>query len=181
MKKWHSILCICTSVITAFSSVSYAGNRPKTLTFTLGDGVEIFSSKRHIQNANIPFGILGYNITDHWGVEALLSPFNADFKSNVDEDKQINGTLFLFNGVYRFTPYKFVEPYVLAGVGVTGLRPNLNDPNNQANVNAGLGVQLFFEHSIAFRFDARDLYTIVAGGRNDLLFSAGITFLLDMC
>lgn len=77
-------------------------------------------------------------------------------------------------------PYRFVEPYLLAGVGVIGLNPNRNDGHNEGNMNFGIGSDFFIEKSIAFRIEARDFYTFV-GGKNDILIGAGIKFLLDLC
>lgn len=182
MKKMHSFILACVGVASIASfSTAYAGNRANTATLTLGAGYEYFTDKRKIENTSMPMVMLGYNFTQHWGAEALLGIFNTDFKSSVNDDRQINGTLFALDAMYHFNPFRsVVEPFVLAGVGATGLNPNRQDGHNEGNINAGLGAQIFFDKSIAFRVEARDFYTWV-GGKNDYMFDAGVTFLLDIC
>jgi hypothetical protein len=65
----------------------------------------------------------------------------------------------------------------LAGPGIIGLNPNGNDPNNEGNINAGLGTQYFVDKSFAFKVEARDFYTITGGGKNDVLIDVGVTYL----
>ncbi len=180
MNKFHSFLLLCVTTFSLFGfTCSYAGNRQGALTVTLGGGYDIFASRREIQNAGVPFGILGYNLLDKWAFEVLYGAFTTDFENSVNDDREISGSLFLMDVVYRFTPWRVVEPFVTAGVGITGLNPNRNDAQNEGNMNVGVGAQIFASQSIAFRLDARDLYTRV-GGKNDIFLDAGVSFLFDV-
>jgi hypothetical protein len=97
------------------------------------------------------------------------------------------GSAFIsLNGGYEFfaskrniqntgVPYQCIEPFLLAGVGATGLNPNGNSANYEGNINAGAGAQWFINDIIAFRAEARDFYTII-GGKNDVFLGAGISF-----
>ncbi len=154
-----------------------AFNKAGDLTLTAGGGYDYFATKRQIDNTGIPFGIIGYNFSDNWGIEALLGFFHTTAHYTGFYGKDVSGTMFAADVVYHFTPYKFVQPYLLAGPGIMGLNPNDNDANNEGNVNGAAGVQLFFNDNIAFRLEARDIYTIV-GGKNDVMLSGGITFLI---
>lgn len=171
---------ILISLIAFMTTTLYAGNRANSVSFSLAAGYDYFASKREMDNTGVPFAILGYNFTNNWGIEALLGFFKTYYKNSVHDNRQIDGTLFSVDGIYRFSPYKIIEPYLLAGVGVIGLNPNRNDAHNEGNVNFGIGSEFFIEKSIAFRIEARDFYTIV-GGKNDIMLDAGITFLLDLC
>ena len=143
------------------------------MTATLGAGYEYFASKRHIDNTTVPFGIIGYNFTDHWGIEGLLGVINSTtYKTN--SKQHVHGGLFLVDGLYHFSNYKNIEPFVLAGVGITGLDPNGEDARNEGNINAGAGVLWFANEMIALRLEARDIYTIV-GGKNDVMLGGGVT------
>lgn len=178
MKKLYSLLVTSLIFIISFSTV-HAATRAGAATFTLGGGYEFFASRRHLDNANMPYIAIGYDFTDHWGFEGLLAIFNT--LHTTTDDREVRGTLVNLDGLYHFTAYKnIVEPYILMGIGVTGLNPNGNDADNEANINAGIGAQLFFDRSIGFRIEGRDLYTMV-GGKNDVLLDAGVTFLLDLC
>lgn len=182
MKKMHSFILACVGVASIASfSTAYAGNRANTATLTLGAGYEYFTDKRKIDNTSMPVVMLGYNFTQHWGAEALLGIFNTNFKSSVNDNRQINGTLFALDAMYHFSPFRnVIEPFILAGAGATGLNPNRQDGHNEGNINAAIGTQIFIDKSIAFRIEARDFYTWV-GGKNDYMFDAGVTFLLDIC
>lgn len=178
MKKVHSIAIMGFCLLTMVAATnSYAGNRAGAGSGTLGIGYDFFAAKRRIQNTGVPLVGLGYSFTDRWGIEGLLGIFNTNFKNSVNDQRQIDGTLVLVDGIYHFAPMReFIEPHLLAGVGAMGMNPSRSDANNEGNINAGAGVELFIHPSIAFRFDARDIYTWV-GGKNDIMLDAGITFL----
>lgn len=181
MKKLHSLTLACVSLISIASySPTYAGNRPGALTITPAIGHEYFANRRSMENTSLGAVMLGYNFTDHWGIEGYLGFFNTKFDASVNDNRQINGTLFAFDGVYHFMPECVLEPYLLAGVGIMDLNPSRTDANNEGNLNGAAGFQLFATKSIALRLEARDVYTIV-GGKNDVIISAGISALIDMC
>jgi hypothetical protein len=178
MKKFHSLVLICVSLISiALCSTTFAGNRAGAASLTLGGGYDFFASKRHIKNAAIPFGAIGYDITDNWGVEGLLGFFSSNQRT--PSEREISGTLVSINALYHFFPCDIFEPYLLGGIGVTGLNPNGDNAHNETNINGGVGAQLFIDRSVAFRVEARDLYTM-QGGKNDVFLSAGVTLFLDV-
>jgi OmpA-OmpF porin, OOP family len=182
MKKVYSLILACASFISLTSSTTFAETKANSITFTLGGGYYYFATKRDMDNTGIGFGGLGYNFTNHWGVEAILGGLNTHFKDSVNDDRSINGTLFSFDGVYHFSPFyrETFEPYLMAGVGVLGLNPNRNEANNEGNINAAAGLNLFIDKIIAFRVEARDFYTIV-GGKNDVMLDGGVTVFWNLC
>jgi len=181
MKKLHPLVLTCISLISVASyATSYAGNRPGALTLTLGGGYDYLDSKRHMDNAGLGMIEVGYDLTEHWGIEGLLGGFKTSFKRSVNDNRHISGTLFSIDGVYHFSPDSMFEPYILAGAGVTGLNPNRFDANNEGNINVAVGAQLFVHKSVAFRVEARDLYTWV-GGKNDVFLNGGVSLLFDLC
>lgn len=160
---------------------AHAESRAGAATLTLGGGYEFFASKRQIDNTGVGLGIIGYDFTRHWGIEALLGTLKTHSRRTDDYNKAVSGTLFAVDGVYHFKSYHNVlEPFLLAGVGVTGLSPNGTDPHNEGNINAGVGAQYFFGRAVAVRAEARDWYTI-DGGKNDVILDAGVTFFWDVC
>ncbi len=175
-----SFISLSLLFFSIMNASAYAENRAGALAFTLGGGYDYFSSKREMQNTGIPFVALGYSFTKTWGIEGLLGSFRTNFNNSVHDTRNIDGNMFAIDVIYRFLPYRFMEPHLLAGVGVMGFDPNRNDAHNQGNVNVGIGTDLFIDQSIAFLVEARDFYTIV-GGKNDVFVDAGIKFLLDIC
>ena len=167
--------CCLLSLITLQAALAF--NQSGDLTVTAGAGYDYFSNKRWMENTGIPFGIIGYNLTDHWGVEGLLGFFYTTSRDLATFGKDVSGTMFALDAVYHFSPYKFAQPYFLAGPGVMGFSPNGNDANNEGNLNAAVGVELFTNEIVAFRIEARDFYTFV-GGKNDILLNGGVTFFI---
>ncbi len=183
MKKLHTLAILASLGLASISSFSsaFAASRANTMTFSAGGGYYYFAQKRSIDNTALPFIGLGYNITDRWGIEGILATMSTKSHSPEDDGSHVNGTLFLLDGLYHFPVYRdVVEPYVILGVGGLGLDPNGTDARNEGNINAGLGLNLWADKVVGFRFEARDIYTIV-GGKNDVMLDAGVTFLLDLC
>jgi OOP family OmpA-OmpF porin len=181
MKKLTSISLACLGLLTMVAaSSSYAGNRPGALSFTVGGGYIYLNDKREMDNAGVGLVAVGYDLTEHWGVQGMLAGFRTDFDKEVNDDRRISGTLFNFDGVYHFMPEHMVEPYIAAGVGIMGLTPNQYEATNEGNINAALGAQIFFGNQFAFNIEARDEYTWV-GSKNDVFLNAGISLLMDMC
>lgn len=180
MNKLRSILLLCiTSISIASFTQAYAGNRPGAVTLTLGGGYDYIASKRQIENSSLPLGILGFDFTNNWGFEALYGAFITKFDNSANNSKQVRGSLFLLDAVYRIITCTSVEPFITMGTGITSFNPNLNDSNHEGNINLGLGAQFFATPSIALRAEARDMYVMV-GGKNDVLLDAGVTFLFDV-
>jgi Outer membrane protein beta-barrel domain len=181
MQCLRFIFIVIVTLVMTQTSV-YAGNRAKTATVTVGGGGYFFANDRNLNDTGLAFLSLGYDLTDHWGVDALITGFSTQSKRPLDNNngRQIRGSLFAFDGVYHLMLDSCVQPYALAGVGIIGLSPNGTNANNQGNINAGLGVQLFFHRDIAFRVEARDFYTMTSSF-NDVFVSGGVSFLFDFC
>lgn len=161
-----SLLCACTSV--------FAANHADQTTFTLGAAYYHFAPKRNINNAVMPNAAIGYNFNDRWAAEFEVGNINTNQNNGPSE----HAVLFLLDGIYRFTPKQYFQPYVIAGVGVMNLKPPVGNSNQyQNNVNAGIGTQFFADKSIAFKGEVRDLYTL-SGGYNDYMINFGISYLM---
>jgi hypothetical protein len=159
--------------------VAIAGNRPGALTLTGGAGYEYFSSKRDIENTGVGYVELGYDMTQHWGFEGFLGGFKTN-SNNANDTRDVDGTLFAVDVLYHFSPvYCMVEPFLLAGPGITSIDPNGSDAHTEGNINAGAGLQFFIHKSIALKIEARDFYQITST-KNDVLVDGGISFLFDV-
>lgn len=152
-----------------------AGNRPNAVTLNLSEAYYHFSSTRDLKNASMPNIALDYNFNEQWAIEGGVGLINTNQRS---DDQGARGILYTIDGLYRFKPYQRFEPYVLAGIGVLGLKPSSSDNHHQGNINAGVGTQFFADESIALRAELRDLYTL-SGGKNDWIANFGISYLFD--
>lgn len=174
----NSIRLAIVSLSIAIVTPAFAFNTAGTIPLTLGGGYDFFSSHRRIDNSGVGFAALGYNFTDHWGIEGLAGFFNTKSTYPATYDQRVKGSMFAIDGVYHFSPYHSFQPYVLAGPGVMGFNPNGTDANNEGNFNAGIGAQMFFTDRVALRAEVRDFYTFT-GGRNDVFVSGGVTILFN--
>lgn len=176
MKK-RIVLLSLLSVIAVTSTIGQAGNRPCAVTFSIGDAYYHFAAKRKIEYTWLPNLAVGYNFDRHLGIEASIGQVNTNTtKANATPKQGVHGYLYMIDGLYHFNPYQNLEPYVAAGIGVLSIRPNGVDSEKQGNINAGLGLQYFVASSIAFRAEARDVYTLT-GGKNDYMLNLGMSFL----
>lgn len=173
MKKLaYGITTICSLL---WLTPTFALNKANSFTFSLGGGYVDLSSKRRVEDTGFSFAAIGYNATDRWRVEVFAGFFNSRSHKPEDNNQQVTGNVVAVNALYHFSPFKTVlVPYVMGGIGATGLSPNGFDARSEGNINAGVGLQAFISEDIAFRFEGRDFFTI-NGGKNDLYADAGVT------
>lgn len=175
MKNKKITLACLGAFVLAVSSHSFAGTRPGAFSFRLADGHIFFADKRNLDNTSTPSLELGYEFNDKWGMKAGWTTLNTHTKDSIPK-MSVHGNIYTVDGVYKFTPHGYFEPYALAGVGVTSIKAeNTNDPTNQANMNAGIGSHFFIDPSISLNAEAKDIYTM-SGGKNDVMLTVGITF-----
>ena len=177
--KNKKVVFACLSLIAlSVSTDVLAGTRPGAFSFRLADGYIFFAQKRNLENTATPTLELGYEFNDNWGMKVGATVINTNTKG-IDPESGVHGFIYTLDGVYKFGkfgPYGYFEPYALAGIGVTSVKtPGSYDPNNQANVNAGIGSHFFIDPSISLNAEAKDVYTM-SGGKNDVMLTAGITF-----
>ena len=139
MKKSASLL----GCLILLGNAAFAGNVPGAVTVTLADAYYHFDEKRHMDNSAMPNLAVAYNFNPHWAFEVLGGILNSDLKPSRG-GHGVHGTLYMVDGIYRFTPYGHLEPYLTAGIGVLSLDPNEEDTKHPGNVNVGIGTQLFF-------------------------------------
>lgn len=176
MKKNILLLGVLSLAVLA-SNVALAGNRPGAITFTMAGGAYGFSSKRHMENAGVPNVALAYNFTDRWAIEGDIGVINTHTQAPLAV-QGVHGAIYTLDAIYRFKPYKVVEPYISGGLGELTLSPNGFNSEHSGNVNVGVGTQVFLDPSIALRAELRDIYTL-AGGFNDGMANFGVSFLFD--
>jgi hypothetical protein len=181
MKKIKN-LQVCVGVVALISAGwAMAGNRPGAVTLTFSDAYYHFDSKQNIDSTSMPNFALAYNATENFALEGGIGVLNSTISSTEKGDvegEHAHGFLYTIDGLYRFGTYKIIEPYVTAGIGVLGMKPNGNESTQQGLVNAGIGAQAFFDKSLALRAEFRELYTTTGSGFNDYMLNFGISYLI---
>jgi OmpA-OmpF porin, OOP family len=181
--KLNSRLQVWVSLMVLMGSSSViAGNRPGAVSLTFADAYYKFDSKRHVNSTSMPNFSLAYNVSDHWGIEGTVGVLNSHLSTDLETGEvsgdPVHGMLYTINGLYRFVPYKIIEPYVTAGIGDIGVKPSGNEPVQEGLVNAGVGAHVFFDKSLALRAEFRELYTTTGTGFNDYFVNVGISYLI---
>jgi OOP family OmpA-OmpF porin len=176
MKKGILLLAMVSGLGVLASQGAYAENRAGAFTVTPGVAYDFFANKRNINNTwLLPTVGLSYNFDESWAIEGSYATFGTS-QQGAGPHPSVRGSLYTVDGIYRFLHTGMFEPYVSAGLGAYHINPNGSNAYNQANLNAGLGTQIFFSDSIALRGEVRDLYTM-SGGKNDVSLGFGVSFL----
>jgi hypothetical protein len=177
MRHMKKSILVVAMISGLFSLTALAGNRPGAFTFTVGGAYDFWAPDRNMHNTwLLPTAALAYNFDEHWGIEGGYGTFEAT-QSTIGGGGSVSGDLYTVAGLYRFNNiYHCFEPFITAGVGVYHINPNGSNAQNQGNINAGLGTEIFFGDSVALRGDVRDVYTW-AGSKNDVILGFGVSFL----
>ncbi|MEW6109968.1 MAG: OmpA family protein [Nitrospirota bacterium] len=123
-------------------------------------GLHVFDTSTDFQKKGI-YGLrLGYNITNHIGIEGA-------YDHTPDSAQMLHADL-----LYNFNPEKSLNPFFVAGIGGAHISPDGRDSYNTLMGNFGLGFKYFFTDNIAFRADVRDVIT----NMQNVVATAGLTF-----
>ncbi len=153
MKKLLTAL-ISAAILVGATSISYAAEREKALTFGLMAGEQWYDSNRRESHSRAVGVGVGYNFTKNWGAEALFQWAKPEFKTNgVNTGTKATEWEIGLNGVYNFDSGSPLVPYLTAGFG----NRNVNRPSEVDDfmINAGGGVKYFITDNLALRLDGR--------------------------
>jgi OOP family OmpA-OmpF porin len=165
------------------ATVVFADNQAGQFTISPMVGYFDFSNAFNVKNSALPSVSFGYNFTDNWGTELLIGGVDSD-RTDVNQRARVG--ISGLDGVYFFNSTNGFQPYLLAGVGLTYMRPNgtisptnLNgdDEYTQTALNGGGGVEYSLDQYAALRADLRDFYQM-NGSHNSFMASVGMTFFI---
>jgi len=164
-----SILAACI-IFTA--SAAFGANRAEQFSVSPVIGGYTFDGKQHL-DTSLVYGVrAGYNVTDNFGIEALIDYVNTE---PTKADNRIE--MFRYGGelLYHFMPHNTFVPYL--AVGLAGLHfddNNGTDKRTRAAVDYGLGAKYFVNDRFALRGDVRHIiYSINSETRNNLEYTLG--------
>jgi len=166
-------LFLCSTLLP---QLAWAESKANAVTFILNGGYIFFSPKRDLHNTTTLGAALAYNFTEQWAIQLAADLLNAD--SGDPSKHHVHGFVYLLDGLYHFHPIRIFEPYVMAGMNVTSLKPISSEPVNQGGMNIGAGTLFLKSNHIALSVEARDIYTF-SGGKNDILLNGGINFMWE--
>lgn len=142
-------------VAPSFSYINYNN------VYDLGDGA----------GGTIAFG---YQYDSPWSAEVAILMAESQFKNDVTSFDGEHYQLRM-DGLYHFAQDQDIHPYMVAGIG-HGLWEFDNDTdNNQAQLNAGVGLMAMITKPLALRSDFRVVYDVDEGEINSLL-NVGLSY-----
>ncbi len=146
--------------------------KPGSYSVTPMVGGYLFEGNQELDHSPV-YGVgLGYNFDTHWGAEAVFN--YIDTKSKVNKG-DVNAYLGRLNGLYHFTPFGKLVPYLAAGVGGISFDVDRGDNDTNALVNYGAGLKYFLTESLALQGDVRHIISFSTTHHN-LMYTVGLTF-----
>jgi OOP family OmpA-OmpF porin len=151
-------------------------------------GYNFFEHSQNLENRPVFGGRLGYNFTQHFGVEGV-----GEYIGSHVDDKSITGskegqyrgpmdsvdlTFYHLDAVYHFIPDGKFNPFVVIGVGGAHYNPSINNRGDMAAFNVGVGAKYWLTDHIALRFDVQDYMVteIIQETYHNIRAMIGITF-----
>jgi OmpA-OmpF porin, OOP family len=160
---------------------SYAENTAGSITLSPFIGGYKFENSQHLNHEPI-FGLgLGYNFDEHLGIEGVINYLETDARSRGSylgsNAGDVDVYMYRLDLLYHFMPRERFVPFLAAGVGGMGLKPDRNGTEHDPFVNYGAGLKYFFTDSIALRGDVRHVISFEnSDANNNLYYTAGLTF-----
>jgi OOP family OmpA-OmpF porin len=181
MKKL-SVLMLATAAVWIMAAPVSAGERAGAFSVSPFVGGYTFDGVQHLETAPV-FGLrLGYDLTKHFGVEAVGTYLATE---GTRSKTSINAMSYRLDLLYNLMPDGPLVPYLaVGGGGITyghgsnGLK--IKNSTTDATVNAGFGLKYFVTDSIALRGDARQLFVLESpkSPKYNWEYTAGLTFLI---
>ncbi|MHB8091525.1 MAG: outer membrane beta-barrel domain-containing protein [Syntrophales bacterium] len=128
-------------------------------------GYNFFQPNQNLENRPL-FGLrLGYNFTDHWGIEGtgefIRSSVDDRTRTNITEGQfgspmdRVDIGFYHLDAVYHFIPKGKFNPFVVVGFGGAHYKPVIST-KDMAAFNVGVGAKYWLTDSIALRVDVQD-------------------------
>lgn len=162
MKKIAPVLLVSVFLLPLPSRAEIKAGSVEVSPFA---GYTFFENQQNLENDFIFGGRLGYNITGHFGIEAVgeyvktrvddsskTSHRQGQFISPIDD---VEITSYHLDLLYHIIPEGSFNPFIAAGYGANRYHPEIND-YNMSVINVGVGAKLWLADQVALRLDLRD-------------------------
>ncbi len=135
-------------------------------------GGYLFEGDQNLDHKPV-YGVgLGYNFDTHWGAEAVFNYIDTESRINKGDANVYLGRL---NGLYHFTPFGNLVPYLAAGIGGISFDIDRGEDDTNALINYGAGLKYFLTESIALQGDVRHIISF-GNTHHNLMYTVGLTF-----
>ena len=162
MKKIAPVLLVSVFLLPVSARAEIKAGSVEVSPFA---GYNFFEKRQNLENSPVYGGRLGYNITNHFGIEATgefiksrvddnTAPFTKEgqFTAPINGVKIVNYHLDL---IYHLMPEGAFNPFITAGYGAVHYDPKINN-RNMSIVDFGVGAKYWMGDNVALRLDLRD-------------------------
>jgi OmpA-OmpF porin, OOP family len=129
-------------------------------------GYNFFEHRQNLENSPVFGGRIGYDITNHIGIEATgqftRSKVDDRSKSFTREGEftspihDVDISMYHLDLLYHFMPEGKFNPFVTAGYGIAHYSPKINTKEVMSLVDFGVGAKYWVAENVALRIDVRD-------------------------
>ena len=173
MKKIPHYLMVNLFLLIIASTAAATGIRPGSYTLSGIFGGYSFDGKQHLETRPV-FGIRGgYNLTRHFGVEALF-----DFVPTESTRGLGDANAYRYGGdiLLHFLPDNKLVPYLAAGYGGISIDRDNQETFTKGAFDYGPGVKYFLTDDLALRGDFRHLVYRDNGSLSNYEYTVGVTY-----
>ncbi|MBT1071990.1 OmpA family protein [Pelotalea chapellei] len=150
MKKKLTLLL--AGSLMAVATAATAANMPETFYLSPVVGGYTFEGKQHIKTAPV-YGLkLGYNFTEHFGLEGA---FDYAATETTRTNKDLSFYKYGADLIYNFRPATNLVPFIAAGYGGYNFSGAGLDKKARPAFDYGLGLKYFLNDNFAIRGDVR--------------------------
>ncbi|MGC9323654.1 MAG: outer membrane beta-barrel domain-containing protein [Desulfomonilia bacterium] len=174
-------------VLLCLSGQALAENRDGAVGVTILGGWYAFDSDQDDFDNGWTYGAaLGYNLDEHWGLEAMFNYVNSDDEGDFNLStatfepyEETSAMLYHLDGLYHFFPDKKLVPYLAAGLGAITFDSDREgfDTDTDFMVNYGGGLKYFITESLALRGDIRHVISFDETDHN-MMYNLGLMLAL---
>ena len=128
-------------------------------------GYNFFENSQNLKDRPVFGGRIGYNITNHFGIEAAgeymrsrVDDRSVSFTHEGEFTSPIDGvdiSMYHLDLIYHFMPEGKFNPFIAAGYGIAHYSPKINT-RNMSVIDFGVGAKYWIADNIALRLDVRD-------------------------
>ncbi len=119
-------------------------------------GRYMFDESEDVENGPISGVGLGYNFTEHLGIEGTFNYIETE-SEHIVTGKDLEGLAYRLDGLYHFMPRSQFVPYLRIGGGILKLDKHDGGSDNDAFFNYGIGFDFFLTKAMALRGDVRHI------------------------
>jgi len=169
MKKRIGSILVACSIIAA--TAAFGANKAEQFSISPVVGGYTFDDNQHL-DTNLIYGLrAGYNVTDNFGIEALIDYVNTEASraNNRVEMYRYGGEL-----LYHFMPESTFVPYLAVGLAGLNFDAFGKSSNTYTAFDTGVGAKYFLNDKFALRADARYIvYSNNSLAKNNLEYTLG--------